>query len=303
MKNVGLLAGPMRVPFLILTPACLFLGYATAAWRSSEICSGEISGLYFLLVLAGAVAAHISVNAFNEYLDFKSGLDEKTERTPFSGGSGTLPENPRLAPYALWIALLMLLITGLVGLFFLIVWGLGLLPLGLVGIFLIVAYTRWITSNPFLCLLAPGLGFGPLMVMGTDFILTGHYSLAALTASLVPFFLVNNLLLLNQFPDVEADRSVGRRTLPVVIGKKPASLVYILLLVLTYGTIIGAVVAGILPKGCLLGLLTAVLAIPVFAGVYRDAEDADRLLGHMRLNVIINIVTPILVGAGLLIAG
>ena len=47
-----------------------------------------------MLVLIGAVSAHISVNTFNEYFDFLSGLDAKTVKTPFSGGSGALVENP-----------------------------------------------------------------------------------------------------------------------------------------------------------------------------------------------------------------
>ena len=49
----------------------------------------------------GALCCHVSVNAFNEYYDFRSGLDARTRRTPFSGGSGTLPGKPELAGQAL----------------------------------------------------------------------------------------------------------------------------------------------------------------------------------------------------------
>ncbi|MDH5182207.1 MAG: prenyltransferase, partial [Gammaproteobacteria bacterium] len=86
------LLGATRPPFLILTPACVFLGYATAT-----LAAPQIDMMLFLLVLAGALCAHISVNAFNEYFDFKSGLDLHTTRTPFSGGSGSLPANPQMA--------------------------------------------------------------------------------------------------------------------------------------------------------------------------------------------------------------
>ncbi len=92
MTTFKYILGPMRLPFLILTPACVVLGLATAVWRS-----GEVSWFRFILALIGAVFAHISVNAFNEYFDLKTGLDYKTERTPFSGGSGTLPERPEFA--------------------------------------------------------------------------------------------------------------------------------------------------------------------------------------------------------------
>ena len=197
--------GPMRLPFLILTPACVVLGAATAAWTGNEINPG-----YFILALAGAVSAHICVNALNEYSDLKSGLDFHTEPTPFSGGSGTLPKNPEKGHMALITGLLSMLVTAAIGLFFLYITGIALLPLGLLGLIIAVVYTDWLTKSPFMCLIAPGLGFGPLMVMGTDFVLSGSYSWTAFVASLVPFFLVSDLLLLNQFPDVEADKKIGR---------------------------------------------------------------------------------------------
>ena len=53
----------------------------------------------------GRRGAHLAVNMLNEYFDFKSGLDFKTQRTPFSGGSGTLPANPHLARQALTTAI------------------------------------------------------------------------------------------------------------------------------------------------------------------------------------------------------
>src|SRR4030065_881284 len=211
--------GPMRVPFLILTPACVLLGIATAVQTGAHI-----NPLHVLLVLIGAVCTHISVNAFNEYDDFKSGLDTRTERTPFSGGSGTLQADPGMAKTALTTALVTLGIVTLTGIYFTWVHGFALLPLGVLGILVIVAYTPWLTRSPLLCLIAPGVGFGPLMVMGTHFALTGQYAWSALVASLIPFFLVSNLLLLNQFPDVEADKTVGRRHFPILSGRRLSSI-------------------------------------------------------------------------------
>jgi 1,4-dihydroxy-2-naphthoate octaprenyltransferase len=288
------LLGPMRVPFLILTPACVLLGMGTALWES-----GKINIFYFALVLIGAVCAHISVNAFNEYFDFKSGLDFKTTPTPFSGGSGTLPAQPGQVQTALMTAWIAFGITALVGLFFSLVRGWSLLPLGLLGLLIIFVYTPWMTRNPVLCLLAPGLGFGPLMVIGTHFALTGQYSWTALIASLVPFFLVSNLLLLNQFPDVEADRSIGRRHFPILIGRRTSSLIFDLFLLLTYLTIGLGVAFGYLPVFSLIGLLTLVIAVPVGLAAFQHADQISELIPYMGRNVIINIVTPILVAIGL----
>jgi 1,4-dihydroxy-2-naphthoate octaprenyltransferase len=146
------------------------------------------------------------------------------------------------------------------------------------------------------------LGFGLLMVMGTDFVLTGHYSWPALFASLVPFFLVSDLLLLNQFPDVEADESVGRRHYPILIGRKASSLVYGAFLLGAYLAIIAGWALGYLPAWALLGLLALVLAVPTAIGAYRYAEDLEKLAPYMGLNVLLTVVTPILVAVGLFIA-
>ena len=92
MNKAPVWLGPARLPVLALTPACLLLGLACVQWTHGQLALREAA-----LVLFGALAAHVSVNAFNEYLDFRSGLDALTERTPFSGGSGVLPTHPELA--------------------------------------------------------------------------------------------------------------------------------------------------------------------------------------------------------------
>lgn len=295
--NLKDLLGPMRVPFLLLPLVCVLLGVGTAYWTT-----GHVNILFAVLALIGAVSSHISVNAFNEYFDFKSGLDAKTPKTPFSGGSGTLPARPELAKSALATALVTIFIPVLIGLYFLAMRGPAILPIGILGLVLVFTYTTWITHNPILCLFAPGLGFGTLWVMGTDFVLTGQYSWTAFIASLVPFFLVSNLLLLNQFPDVEADLSVGRRHLPILIGRQASSYIYGTFLALTYLSIIGGFLLGYLPSWALLGLLTIFLAVPAVRGATRYAQDIQKLMPAMGLNVMINLLTPLLMAVGLFIA-
>ena len=131
--------------------------------------------------------------------------------------------------------------------------------------------------------------------------LTNSYSWTALVASLIPFFLVCNLLLLNQFPDVEADRGVGRKHLPIVIGRRASSLLYVGFLVMAYLVLIWGVYSQYLPKASLSGLVTAALAVPVSIGAYRYADNVVKLIPSMGLNVAINIFTPVLVSIGLII--
>jgi 1,4-dihydroxy-2-naphthoate polyprenyltransferase len=295
-NNLKYLLGPMRVPFLILAPACVLLGVASAVYANAALRALDV-----VLVFLGGLAAHISVNALNEYFDFKSGLDLKTQRTPFSGGSGTLPARPEMAGSALVIGLSSLALAGLIGIYFVSVRGWGLLPLGLVGVVVIYFYTIWLTRIPLLCLVAPGLGFGTLMVMGSHFALRGSYSLASFIVSLVPFFLVSNLLLLNQFPDVEADQSIGRRHFPIIAGRKVSSYIYTAFLAGAYLTILLGVIFKALPVWSLLGLLTLLLAIPSALGSIKNANDLHKLAPSMGQNVLINILTPVLVAVGLFI--
>jgi len=296
MVEIKYILGPMRLPFLILTPACVALGFGTALWTQ-----GYVAPFQVIMVLVGAISAHISVNAFNEYFDFKSGLDFHTQRTPFSGGSGTLPANPHMAKHALVIAIATFTVVVGIGFYFLIVCGPALLVIGTLGLFLLIFYTPWIAHHPYLCLVAPGLGFGPFMVIGTHVALTGSYSWTAFVASLIPFFLVSNLLLLNQFPDVEADRDVGRRHLPIVIGRRASSLLYVGFLVMAYLSLILGVYNQYLPQASLVGLATSILAVPASIGSYRYAENVKKLIPSLGINVAINILTPVLVSIGLII--
>lgn len=294
MTNLTLLLGTARLPFLVLTPACIGLGWTLASENSLAFAWRDA-----LLVLFGALCAHVSVNAFNEYLDYRSGLDLATQKTPFSGGSGTLPTHPHLAPATLALALTALALCAGVGMYFVWLRGMALLPLGLAGLLLVVAYTRWVTRFAWLCLVAPGLGFGPLMVLGTDLALTGQYHLSTWLASLTPFFLVNNLLLLNQFPDVEADRQAGRRHLLVRYGPVLASRLFVAMTVAAYAVPLLAVGLGWLPWGALATLGGLVLAVPAARDVIRHRDDVPALLPAMGRNVGANLLTPVLMAAGI----
>lgn len=284
------LLGALRLPFLLLTLVCVALGVAVAGPGADPGMAGW--------VLAGALAAHASVNLFNEWHDFRSGLDAMTVRTPFSGGSGALPARPAAAPWVLAAAVTTLLLTAGIGL-----WLLqrrpALLPLGLAGLGLVVAYTPWITRWPWLCLLAPGLGFGPLMTGGTVVALTGRLPPAALLASLIPLALASGLLLLNQFPDVDADRRVGRRHLPMQRGRPAAARLLGGLFAVAYAAPLAGVATGLLPMGVLLCLLTLPLAVAVSDGARRHADDLPALPPTMGRNVALTLATPLLAALGL----
>ncbi len=296
MSTFKLLFANTRPPFLVLGPVCVLVGVGTAYWQA-----GSVNWLHVLLIVIGAVSAHACVNVFNEYFDFKSGLDAKTQRTPFSGGSGALQANPEKVRATFWLAWGTFALTALIGMYFVWLQGWQLLPVGILGLVLLVTYTLWWVNHPFLCLIAPGLGFGVLMVMGTHFALTGFYSWTAFVASLVPTFLVSDLLLLNQFPDVEADRSVGRRHYPILVGRKTSLALYGVLLLLAYLSIVVGVLLNLLPVTCLIALLTAILAWRAYRGVRGNEDSLPNIVPSMGMNVMVNLATPVLLAVGLFI--
>jgi len=298
--GVGIYFRETRPQFLLLTPACFSIGVGTAAWVNGGL--GALPWGYVIIAFVGALCAHIATNVLNDYFDYVSGLDLKTRPTPFSGGSGILPRGLMSSQAALMLGLAALGLTAAIGIFFWVVRGWGILPLGLVGILLVVFYSPWVTKRPILCLIAPGLGFGPLMVMGTHFVLTGRYDGVALLASLIPGFLVSNLLLLNQFPDVEADAAVNRRHIPIIFGRGPSARLYGVLAVAAYLVVVIACVLGYFPAWALISLITLPVALITVKGVIQNADQIDRLVPYLGKNVIYTLATPLLLGIGFMIS-
>ena len=212
-----------------------------------------------------------------------------------------MPANPDMVRAAFWLAWISFAVTAAIGVYFVWLQGWPLLPIGLLGLLLLVTYTIWWVNYPILCLLAPGLGFGVLMVMGTHFALTGTYTWTSFIASLVPTFLVSDLLLLNQFPDVDPDRGIGRRHFPIAIGRQASSILYGAFLALAYLAIIFGMLFSLLPLFAGIALLTAILAWRAYKGARQNAENVPGLLSSMGLNVVVNLSTPVLLAIGLFV--
>ncbi|BFN12595.1 prenyltransferase [Marinobacter sp. RI1] len=283
-----------RPNFLLLAPLCAGLGLAVA-WQQGQ--APEL--LHTFLVFLGAVLAHAAVNLLNEYDDFRSGLDMITERTPFSGGSGALPEVPSAARRVLWAGLGTLAVVVTIGLYFLWLRGLPLLVLGAAGVVLVLTYTRWITRSPLLCLLAPGMGFGPIMVLGTVIALGASIDTSALLASLVALLMVSELLLINQIPDAEADRAIGRRHLVITLGPEKAAHLVAGLLLASYGVIVAGVVSGYLAMTSLIALAPLPAAIWISLRLPRVLAMPDQLNHVLGANVAVLLSTLALLVTGL----
>ena len=289
-------AKEVRAPFLLLSVVLVPVGAFAAWWET-----GAFSGARFVWTLVGLLLAHIAVNVLNEYFDYKSGIDLETEKTPFSGGSGVLPAE-LLRPeevYKLGVGALFAAFG--IGLYLTVVAGPLLLPLIFAGGVAIYFYTPWFARRRVGELVA-GLGLGSLPVLGAYFVQTGYFTLSALVAALAPGFLTANLLLLNEFPDVEADKRGGRAHLVIALGRRRASYVYVALLGATYLTLIGGAASGVMPPWSLIALLTLPLAWKATKTALRYGSELPKLVPGLAANVGTVLGTDLLLALGYLLA-
>jgi 1,4-dihydroxy-2-naphthoate octaprenyltransferase len=289
-----------RPQFLLLSVVLVLYGTSIAIY------DGYFNLLHFILPMVGLTLLHISVNTLNDYFDYKSGIDLAVQRTPFSGGSGVLPAG-RLNPEAVYRFGLVSLGLGLVIMaYFILLADLGgnnmqLLPIVAVGAFSVYFYNNFL-SKYMLGEIFAGLGLGTLPVMGAYFVQTGSYSFEALIAAIPPGILTHHLLLLNEFPDAEADKEGGRRHMVIVFGKERAGQLYAGLLALMYLGIIGAVIADIMPVPTLLCFITVPFAMAATKGALNDYDNPEKFIPAQGANVMMNLFCQLFLAAGFLFA-
>jgi 1,4-dihydroxy-2-naphthoate octaprenyltransferase len=291
MANLKPYAGIARAPFLLLPVTLIVCGAGAAAF------DGVVSWSRSLLALVALVAVHIAVNALNEWSDMRRGIDLKTVRTPFSGGSGTLPAGEAPVGAALALGLSAAGVGLIIGLWFLFQVGWVFLPFLLLGAVFVLGYTDALARVGVGEIVA-GLGLGGLAVAGAALVQGGVLGPAAMAASVPAFLMTFNLLLLNEFPDEIADREGGRRNLVLMLGRPAAAGVYALAGLLVPVWIIGAVVAGPLPTLALLGALPSLLLVAPLRWAFGKAKE-EVPIPALGANVIWNLATNTLLGIAL----
>jgi 1,4-dihydroxy-2-naphthoate octaprenyltransferase len=294
MNKFNAYLGVARGPFLLLSVTLVASG-AMAAYHS-----GSFSWIRALLAMVGLVALHASVDAFNEVSDMKSGIDLRTQRTPFSGGSGTLPSG-KLGTRAAFVFAIATASAGvLIGIYFL--WRIGpiLLPILVLGAICVLAYADILSHTSF-GEIAAGLGLGLLPVMGAAIVQGKHLPTAAVAAGIPAFFMTFDLLLLNEFPDEMADRTGGRRNLVILLGRRSAALVYSAAALLTPLSIAAAVLMDALPALTLFALLPSLLLLMPLNWAFRSSEKPVPI-GAMAANVGWNLLTNTAMAVTLLVA-
>jgi 1,4-dihydroxy-2-naphthoate octaprenyltransferase len=164
-----------------------------------------------------------------------------------------------------------------------------------------VLYSPFILKHPWPEWVA-GAGLGTLPILGMYFTQTGVYTWEAVIAAIPSGFLVHNLLLLNEFPDAEADQMANRKTIPITIGKKKSAIFYSIVAIAVYAWTIAWVAAQVMPVWTLLALLTLPLTIRAIRGAVHYDNPA-KLMPGMAANIMVVLATQLLIGIGFILGG
>ena len=256
-----------RAAVLIMT----FISAAIAgifAFRNGEFHLGR-----WLLLALGLILAHATNNLLNDLTDYRKGVDKDNYfRTQY--GAQPLQQG-------LWTQRDLLTyagITGLIalacGLYFVILRGWPALLLVALGAFFVLFYT-WPLKYIGLGELAVIVVWGPLMIGGGYYVLTGQWDWNVVLASL-PYALGPTTVIFGKHIDKhDPDKAKGIHTLPVIIGERVARSVAMALFALQYLLVIYLVITGFFTPAMLLVLL-ALTSLPRVWAMYRRPYPQER---------------------------
>ncbi len=288
-----------RVPFLTATFVPILLGAMVA--RSD----GYSAWWLFALALLGGSAIHLGLNVANDVSDAISGADSANANpTMFSGGSRMIQYGlvslqtmrmVSIACYAVGIA---------IGLYLTATRGIELLWIGIAGVFLSIFYT----APPFKLVhrglgeIAVAVGFGPIMVLGTYFVIAQRLTFEAFYASLPVAIFIMLVLYVNQIPDKPADAKTGKRTIVVRLPKDAIIKGYAASVFVSLALIAVGALTGIMPIWTLLALATIPLALKVHQALTSHYESPYELMDGMGKNIMLHLFSGLALSVGYLIA-
>ena len=289
-----------RFQFFTASVVPVLVGGSVAYWETGTVLWG-----YWLATLVALVLLHAAANLANDYYDHLSRNDEINVEfiSPFTGGSRFI-QKQLTSPISILIAALLCLAAGS-GIGLILVWlrGWPILALGVVGGLSGFFYT----ADP-LRLGYRGLGeififldFGILPVLGTYYVQTQQFSVAAAAASIPVAFLIAAVLWINQFPDYRADRAVDKKHWVVRLGRRRACYVYAAELLAALLAVPVFVTLGWLPPLTLIALLPLPLAISAIRTAFRHYDQPDKLLPANVGTIVIHLIAGILISMGLIV--
>lgn len=278
-----------RMPFLsaVIMPALIGAAFA-AAYVLPGLEAG-FNGLYFALALAGVVLLHLGSNVMNDYFDVKDGTDPLNTQyfQQYSGGSRAIELGLITLEGTKRLGLTLLAAGAVAGLYLAWATGWPTLAIGLAGL----AIGYFYTAPPVRLVARHGLGelgialaFGPLVTLGTAYVLTQELSWVAFVAGLPAGLLTANILLINEFPDAPSDAQTGKNHLVVTYGKKKSINIYlgILIAAFLFNLLLVALLPGV--NGWLIAVALASFAfgLRIVAQIRRDYNSRELVRSNVQ---------------------
>jgi len=274
----------VRVRFLLASVIAVSVGLALN-WQQNS----SIDLLDAILTFAGVMALHASIDLLNDFWDFKRGIDTKTNRTKMSGGTGVLPEG-LLKPSSVYRAGIGFLIIGsVIGSYFVVTDG---IIIGIILGFAILSIYFYSTK-----IVDSGLGEffvavkGSMIVIGAYFIQSGQITMESILAGVVVGVLSSLVLFITSFPDHDADKSQGRKTLVIAVGKEKAAKLFWIFPLMSYFTIIIGVSANLFPVISLITFITIPLMIKSGLGLRKNFDSTENLVPFMSSTLMFSRIT------------
>jgi len=299
LSTPWLIMRTFRLPFIIAALLPVLIGGAVA-YRA-----GHFDWVLLALTASGAILMHLGANTANDYYDSQLGADDlNTTPTPFSGGSRIIQYGLLPGRSVLSLSSSTYLAGTLIGLYLAFTRGLPIVMLGLIGFLVSWGYT----APPFklayrgLGEVAVGLGFGPLLVLGSYYVQTQSFSIEAALASIPLGLLVMLILYVNEIPDRTWDDEAGKRTFVARIKESAIVRGYDLTMTVVYGILLVGAATRIFPITILLGLGTLPLALKERRLISGNLGNPYGLMPAMSSNIKIFAYTSILMLAGYLVS-
>jgi 1,4-dihydroxy-2-naphthoate octaprenyltransferase len=268
----------IRIKFLLASVIAVTNGIAINYWMS-----GEVDLSFALLTYFGILCLHISVDLLNDYSDYKRGIDTNTKRTKFSGGTGVIPENLVNSKLIYTAGIIFLILGGLIGLYFVTIKGIIILIFLTFAIISIYFYSTNIVNA--------GLGElfvaikGCMIVLGSYYIQSDTINLTSVYVGIIVGLLSAVILLVTSFPDYNADKNSGRRTLVIIMGKINSVKLFAIIISITYAMIMSGSIIGIIPVYSVIGLLSMPFAVKAIFKL-RKFNESTQLVSSMGNSII-----------------
>jgi len=265
------------------------------AYKINSVFSMEI----FLLGVSGVILIMLSTYHSGEYFDYQGDvISNRLHDNQFAGGTRILP-NGKISPLVpFWTSIVALILAGAIGIIlqFILKTGPYTLLLGFLG-----AFSGFFYSTKPIRLVQRGIGeifigfcYGWLPVASAYYIQTGAIHPVIHWVAIPIGLTIFNVILLNEFPDYEADMATDKKNLLYRVGKKNGNFIYIAFSLLSSAAVLVSPFFGIAFKIVYFYLPVLIISLFIVAMMLRGKYEDKKMLEKLcALNIAVNLGTSL----------